>query len=146
MTDRTVIQSITHRPVVTTSTQSTAYQAACLMTRANCGSVLVVDADGALIGIFTERDLMSRVVAKALDPEKTLLADVMTKNPRSIAPDVTVSDAVLLMVERGFRHLPILTANSKIIGVFSLRDASPREVSEADSLAEYLDKINDAPA
>lgn len=146
MTERTVIQSVTQRQPVTTSAQSNAYQAACMMTKGNCGSVLIVDADGALIGIFTERDLMTRVVAKALDPEKTLLSDVMTKNPHSIAPDVTVSDAVLLMVERGFRHLPILSASSKIIGVFSLRDASPREVSEADSLAEYLDKINDAPA
>jgi CBS domain-containing protein len=145
MTDRTVIQSITQRPVVTTSTQSSAYQAAGIMTKANCGSILIVDAAGALLGIFTERDVMTRVVAKGLDPEKTLLSEVMTKNPRFIAPDTTVSDAVLLMLERGFRHLPILSASSKIIGVFSIRDASPREISDADSLAQYLDQVNDAP-
>src|SRR5450631_2127669 len=103
MTERTVIQSITQRPVVTTSTQSNAYQAACIMSKANCGSVLIVDAAGALLGIFTERDVMTRVVAKGLDPEKTFLSDVMTKNPRFIAPDTTVTDAVLLMLERGFR-------------------------------------------
>ena len=146
MTERTVIQSVTQRPTITTSAQTNVYQAACLMTKGNRGSVLIVDPAGALIGIFTERDLMTRVVAKALDPEKTTLFDVMTKNPRSITPDVTVADAVLLMVEHGFRHLPVLSATGAIIGVFSMRDASPREISEADSLAEYLDKINDAPA
>ena len=114
------------------------------MNKANCGSVLVVDSAGALLGIFTERDIMIRIVAKGLDPEKTILSDVMTKNPRSIAPDTAVSEAVLLMLEHGYRHLPILSASSKILGVFSIRDASPREISEADSLAEYFDQINDA--
>jgi CBS domain-containing protein len=144
MTERTVIQFISQRPVVTTSSQSSAYQAACIMTKANCGSVLVVDSSGALLGIFTERDVMTRIVAKRRNPEKTFLSEVMTKNPRSIAPDTAVSDAVLLMLENGYRHLPILSSSSKIIGVFSIRDASPREISEADCLAEYLDQINDA--
>ena len=146
MTDRTVIQSITYRPAVTASAQSSAYHAACIMAGAHCGSVVAVDSAGALIGIFTERDVMTRIVAKGLNPEKTLLSDVMTKHPRSVAPDTPVSDAVLLMREHGFRHLPILSASSKIMGVFSIRDASPREISEADDLAEYLDQINDAPA
>jgi CBS domain-containing protein len=145
MTERTVIQSITQKPVVTASTQSSAYQAACIMTKANCGSILIVDDAGALLGIFTERDLMTRVVSKGLAPENTLLSEVMTKNPHFVAPDLPVSDAVLLMLERGFRHLPILSASSKIIGVFSIRDASPREISDADSLAQYLDQVSDVP-
>jgi CBS domain-containing protein len=144
MAERTVIQSITQRPTVTTSAQSSVYQAACLMTKANCGSVLVVSSAGALLGIFTERDLMTRIVAKGRDPKTTFLSEVMTKNPRTIAPDTAVSEAVLLMLEGGFRHLPILSASARILGVFSIRDASPHEISEADSLAEYLDQINDA--
>jgi CBS domain-containing protein len=114
------------------------------MTRANCGSVLIVEAPGTLLGIVTERDLMTRVLAKALDPQTTRVADVMTRNPYCVAPDVLVSDAVLIMIERGFRHLPIVSTAGKIMGVFSVRDALPREVGTAVSLAEFHDQVNDA--
>jgi CBS domain-containing protein len=144
MSERTVIQSIVQRPLVSATLQSTVFQVAGTMTKANCGSVLVIDSAGAMLGIFTERDVMTRVVAKGLAPDKTVLADVMTKNPRSIPPETKVSDAVLMMLEYGFRHLPILAPSGKILGVFSIRDASPHEISDANSMAEYLDQINDA--
>lgn len=93
---------------------------------------------------MTERDLMTRVVAKALSPEKTLVVDVMTRNPHCVAPDRLVSDAVLIMIERGFRHLPIVSAAGRILGVFSVRDALPREIGNAVSLAEFHEQVNDA--
>jgi CBS domain-containing protein len=55
-----------------------------------------------------------------------------------------VADAVLIMIERGFRHLPIVSHQGKILGVFSVRDALPREVNTAVSLAEFNDQVNDA--
>ena len=114
------------------------------MTKANCGSVLIIDGAGVMQGILTERDLMTRVLAKALDAEKTLVLEVMTHHPLCVAPEMTVSDAVLILLERGFRHLPIVTSAGKILGVFSIRDALPREIDSAVSLAEFRDSVNDA--
>jgi CBS domain-containing protein len=106
--------------------------------------VLIIEVGGPLLGIVTERDLMTRVLAKALDPSATTVAQVMTRNPRCVPPQMKVADAVLIMIERGFRHLPIVDQNEKILGVFSVRDALPREVNTAVSLAEFNDQVNDA--
>lgn len=140
MDKRTALQSLPRRPVLTVSRHTSTYEAACLMTKAHCGSVLIVDDGGSLLGIFTERDLMTKVVAKALVPQQTPVSDVMTCNPQTIAPDTGVSDAVLLMKECGFRHLPVLSSSAKILGVFSIRDALPQELIDADQLADHLDQ------
>ncbi len=144
MSERTVFQSISQRHVISLGPTATIYKAACVMTRANCGSVLVIDQNSELIGILTERDLMTRVLAKGIDPQTALVADIMTRGPYCVTPETKVSDAVLIMIERGFRHLPIVTAQHKILGVFSVRDAMPREVSNAVSLAEFHEQVNDA--
>jgi CBS domain-containing protein len=144
MAERTVFQSMSQRHVVSLGPHATIWDAACLMTKANCGSVLIVDTASALLGIVTERDLMTRVLAKALNPATTLVSEIMTRNPRCVGPDVLVSDAVLIMIERGFRHLPIMGAGSKILGVFSVRDALPREIGTAVELAEFHEQVNDA--
>jgi signal-transduction protein with cAMP-binding, CBS, and nucleotidyltransferase domain len=114
------------------------------MTRANCGSVLVIDNTNTLLGIVTERDMMTRVLAKSMDPQTTTVADIMTRNPHCVPPETKVTDAVLMMIERGFRHLPIVNHANKILGVFSSRDAMPRELQAAESLAEFNDKMNDS--
>lgn len=144
MSERTVSQSLTGKRVLTVEPETSAYDAACIMTRANCGSVLVVAATGAMVGILTERDLMTKVVARALDPVKTTAAEIMTSQPRFVAPDTRVADAVLIMKEGGFRHLPILASAGKIVGMFSIRDATPQEVSEANRQAEYAELVEDA--
>ena len=144
MPERTVFQSMSQKHVISLGPNASIWEAACVMTRANCGSVLIVDLPGTLLGIVTERDLMTRVLAKALNPEKTLVSDVMTRSPHCVAPETLVSDAVLIMIERGFRHLPIVSTAGKILGVFSVRDALPREIGNAVSLAEFHDQVNDA--
>ena len=144
MTERTVIQSITQRHLISLAPVATIYKAACVMTQANCGSVLVIDSNGELVGILTERDLMTRVLAKNVDPQKTLVQDIMTRGPYCVPPETKVTDAVLIMIERGFRHLPIVSADRKIRGVFSVRDALPREINSAASLAEFHEQVNDA--
>jgi CBS domain-containing protein len=143
MAERTVIQSMSQRHVVSLGPDASVHEAACVMTRANVGSVLIVDTAGAMLGILTERDLMTRVLAKALDPAGTPVSKVMTRHPQCIAPDAKVADAVVIMIERGFRHLPIV-AEGRILGVFSVRDALPREVSAAVSIADFKEQVNDA--
>lgn len=135
---------MSQKHVVSLASHASVRDAACIMTRSNCGSVLIVDAPATLVGIVTERDLMTRVLAKALNPEETRVSEVMTRNPYCVAPETLVSDAVLIMIERGFRHLPIVNAQAKILGVFSVRDALPREINSAVQLAEFNDQINDA--
>jgi CBS domain-containing protein len=144
MTERTVFQSMSQRHVVSLPPHASVSEAACVMTKANCGSVLILDASGKMLGILTERDLMTRVLAKALNPQTTIVSEVMTHNPQTIVPEAKVSEAILIMIERGFRHLPIVSPPSKIWGVFSVRDALPREIGNAISLAEFHDQVNDA--
>ena len=144
MPERTVFQSIPQKHVLSLGPLATVREAACAMTRANCGSVLIMEPPDRLLGILTERDLMHRVRARSLDPERTRVREVMTPNPRCIAPETPVSDAVLIMLERGFRHLPIVADGHKILGVFSIRDAMPRELSAAISQAEFNEQVNDA--
>jgi CBS domain-containing protein len=113
------------------------------MTRAGRGSVLVMEPPDSLLGILTERDLMTRVLARGLDPDTTPVRAIMTPNPICIPPETKVSDAVVLMLERGFRHLPIVSG-AKIYGVFSARDALPREIGAALSQTEFNEQVNDA--
>jgi CBS domain-containing protein len=143
MADRTVFQSIPKKHVLSLGPQANVWEAACAMTRANCGSVLVMEPPDRLLGIVTERDLMTRVLARALEPRQTPLSQVMTPHPQCVAPETKVSDAVLIMIERGFRHLPVVGPDHKILGVFSIRDALPREIGVALSDAEFQDQVND---
>ncbi len=143
MTERTIFQAMSRRHVLSVLPSATVHDAACVMTRANCGSVLVIDHASQMVGIVTERDMMTRVVAKALDLQ-TPVSKIMTPNPQCVKPELKVADAVLIMIERGFRHLPVVADNGKILGVFSVRDAMPREVNAAVSLSEFNEQVNDS--
>src|SRR3954470_6605347 len=114
MAERTVFQSMSHKKVLPVPPQATIHDAACAMTRANCGSVLIMEPPDKLLGILTERDLMTRVLARALDPKTTLVSEVRTAHPLCVPPEMKVSDAVVIMLERGFRHLPIVGPAGKI--------------------------------
>jgi len=94
------------------------------MTEQACGSILVCDGDE-LCGIFTERDLMTRVVGKGLDPKTTPLRAVMTHNPDCIVSTETAREALRRMDEFGYRHLPVVE-DGQVLGVISMRDM-PRE-------------------
>ena len=144
MSERTIFQAMSRRHVLSLAPTASVHEAACVMTRANCGSVLIIDHASQLLGIVTERDLMTRVLAKAVDPVSTTVAKIMTHSPMCVKPELKVADAVLLMIEHGFRHLPVVADNGKILGVFSVRDALPREVNTAVSLSEFNEQVNDA--
>lgn len=144
MTERTVFQSLTQKRVIRLSPQANVREAAGVMTRANCGSVLIMEPPDRLLGILTERDLMTRVLAKGLDAQATTVGAVMTAQPMCVPPEMRVSDAVVIMIERGFRHLPIVEAGGKVLGVFSVRDALPREIGAALSQTEFNEQVNDA--
>ncbi|MGQ0675867.1 MAG: CBS domain-containing protein [Rhodospirillales bacterium] len=85
------------------------------------GAVLI-GKDGVLEGIFSERDLLMRVIAKGLDPDRTPLYRAMTPNPETVTPGQTATEALELMHKRGFRHLPVVGEDGKVIGIVALRD------------------------
>jgi CBS domain-containing protein len=99
-----------------------------LMESRSVGAVMVI-AEDQLVGICTERDIVFRVVAKGLDANATCLADVMTAGPQTIAPDKPFGYALLLMHERGFRHLPVVQ-NGKVVGMVSSRSALDPSLEE----------------
>lgn len=96
------------------------------------GSVAVVDDDGRLVGIFTGRDAVCRVMACDRDAKATPLADVMTPNPTSMSPDHSAIDALRLMWDGGFRHVP-LVKQGKVMGVVSRGDFKGLEQSQHET-------------
>ena len=100
---------------------ATVKEACQAMRDRRAGSVLVAEADGVLVGIFTGRDAVCRVLAVGADASATRLMDVMTANPATMSPGHTAIDALRLMWDRGFRHVPFLKAG-KVAGVVSRGD------------------------
>lgn len=100
--------------------EATVIEAARLMTEFNIGAVPVLRA-GELIGIFSERDLMRRVVAGGRSPAMTKVSEVMTSKPQTVSADSDLEECMQMMQEAGFRHLPVMEGN-KLRGVVSLRD------------------------
>jgi CBS domain-containing protein len=110
------------------------------------GVVLVADKGHHLIGLLSERDVMTNVTAKKLDPEKTRLRDVMFTDIIKLTESATASDAIQTMVNGRIRHLPVVTDENEIVGLISLRyllhDRIRELAEELDGLEAYL---NDAP-
>jgi CBS domain-containing protein len=98
-----------------------AAEAARLMMGFDIGAIVVVDDTGKLTGIVTERDIARRVVAARLDPEKTTVGQIMSRNPDTLAPGDSPLNALELMWVRSFRHLPVVE-NNRVVGMVSIRD------------------------
>ena len=128
MFDQPVRSVMQRREVLKAPPQTLVSKAAKLMADKNVGAVMVVE-DKRLVGIFTERDIVFRVVAQGLDARTTRLADVMTPAPDTIDPDKSFGYALLIMHERGFRHLPVIQ-DSKLVGIVSSRSAMDPELEE----------------
>ncbi len=94
--------------------------AAKLMRDKKIAAVLVMEGER-LVGIVTERDMTTRVVAAGLNPETAVIADIMTANPDTLSPDDTAQDAIRMMISRNYRHLPVVDG-AKVVGMVSVRD------------------------
>lgn len=109
-----------------------------MMATAQVGAVLVVD-DGALRGIFTERDAVFRVMAAGLDPDATPISRVMTQAPMTLSADKPLGTALALMQKHGFRHVPVIDAG-RLLGVVSARKALDPELEEFVAEARRRDR------
>ena len=117
-----------------------------LMVQHNIGAVPVLQ-DGELVGIFSERDLMTRVVTGGKDPASTRVSQVMTEDPLTVAPNDALETCMTLMKRHGFRHLPVC-AGREVKGVISLRDILLHNLDEKDDevrmMRAYLHSTPDA--
>lgn len=118
------------RRVHSIEADKTALEGARFMMEHNIGALPVLR-DGELVGIFSERDIMNRVVAAGRGPGTTKISEVMTANPKSVSVTETVENCVFLMREFGFRHLPI-TDGKQLKGLVSLRDILMRVMADRD--------------
>jgi CBS domain-containing protein len=120
--------------------QVTVSEAVREMNRHKVGSVMVMDA-GRLIGIFTERDVLTRVVAAEVDPKSRTVGDVMTKNPITIDMDATLQGVMDLFAQVRCRHLPVLK-DDQVCGMVSIGDVSrwlaDAHRDEAEQLRQYI--------
>ena len=122
---RQISEMVCHQDPVTMAPDATVQDACKVMRDKRVGAILVTKNDS-LIGIFTARDTVGRVVAEHLDPAKTSLAEVMTKNPDAMPAGTTAIEALRRMQDGGFRHVPIVQ-DGKLLGVVSKGDFSGRE-------------------
>jgi len=103
-------------------------EAARRMAAKNTGAVMVVE-NALLVGIFTERDAVFRVLAKGLDANTTPLSAVMTSDPATLGPGKSYGHALLLMQEKGFRHVPVVDGDH-VLGIVSARNAMDPDLEE----------------
>jgi CBS domain-containing protein len=110
------------------------------MTSHKVGATLVMEG-GRLVGIFTEPDVLSRVVAAGLDPATTPMERVMTPNPITVASTTTIEEVMALFTNKRFRHLPVMD-NGRLVGLISIGDILRRMVDmhrhEAEQLKQYI--------
>ena len=117
-----IIPDIIHNQTISgLSAKRPVLEGAKLMAEKNVAAIVVISDDGKLSGIVTERDLTQRVLAKGLDPDKTTIGDIMTKDPDTLSPGDSALDALELMSVRKYRHLPVVE-NGEVVGMVSIRD------------------------
>jgi CBS domain-containing protein len=121
---------LSNQVTISAEAQQTVLDVARMMVEHNIGAVPVLQ-DGRLTGIFSERDLMIRVVVDGKDPARTLVSQVMTEDPLTVAPNDPLETCMTLMRRHGFRHLPVC-AGRELKGVISLRDILLHNLDEKD--------------
>ena len=128
---------IARTPLVAISPEATVKEAVRTMAQESIGAIGVTDRNG-LVGIFSERDLMLRVVLEKRDPERTRIREVMTSPVETIQRDSTADDALKIMLEKHIRHLPIIDRDGMLCGMISMRNLLHDKVEE---LTDQLDSL-----
>jgi CBS domain-containing protein len=137
---RSIRSIVATQPPLTAPQSATVLEAALLMKKHEKGALLVVDGTR-LIGIFTERDALIRVIATGRDPAATRLAEVMTPQPQTIHPDEPFLHAMRIMHKGRFRHLPVAEFG-RPLGMLSARDALDEDIYDLRlHLAQHEDSL-----
>lgn len=122
--------------VVTAAPEMTVLEAAQLMNGKGIGAVLVMEGDE-IRGIFTERDVMRRVVSERRDPATTTVREVMTAGPVATATETTIDECAEIMTRRRIRHLPVVSAG-KLTGIVTIGDLLAWQLAEQATTIAHL--------
>ncbi len=132
---------IARTPLVTVRPETTVMQAVRVMDQQSIGAVAVMDGND-LVGIFSERDLMLRVISERKDPERTLVQNVMTFPVETIHRDCLCDEALKVMLDKHIRHLPIVDRDGSLAGMISMRSLLHNKIEDLtgqlDSLEAYF--------
>ncbi len=124
--------------VVTIGVADTVLTAATLMNERAIGGLVVLDG-GKVSGIFTERDILRRVVAKRRDPASTLVRDVMTTPVAFCRQETTLEECRAVMTEKRIRHLPVVDARG-VCGIVTIGDLMAHDVTDREATIQYLNE------
>ena len=116
----------------------TVYKAIELMSLKNIGGLLITDAYGKLLGIFTERDYARKLILKGKSSKDTLIGEIMTENPVTVSPDNSIEDCMKTMTNRFIRHLPVVD-DGELVGMISIGDVVRYIMDEQRGIIEDLD-------
>lgn len=131
----TSVQTLAMKNLLTAPPTATVREAVERMAERRVGAILVVD-DGKLVGIFSERDAMQRVLAVGLDANRTPLSEVCTHELRVVERKAPVKECVDLVKRHGVRHVPVVDADGKPVGILSSRDFLSYVINELEELIE----------
>jgi CBS domain-containing protein len=140
MVMRKMSDIVRHQDPLTLPPDVTVQEACRHMRDRRVGAVLVTEADHHLIGIFTGRDAVHRVLAEGKSADRTTLSEVMTRDPTSMPPGQTTIEALRLMQDGRYRHVPIVD-DGKVVGIVSRFDFSGLEVDRLDEETGLWERI-----
>lgn len=140
MTQRQMSDLVRHQSPLTLPATATVKEACRKMAERRVGAVLVTK-NRELVGIFTGRDAVARVLAEGRDGKTTALGEVMTKNPTSATPGCTAIECLRLMQDCGFRHVPIVSRDGAVVGVVSRGDFRGSEQDRLDEETGLWERI-----
>jgi CBS domain-containing protein len=142
MTTVSDILSTKGSKVLSIHPDATVIQAALRMNEHRVGSLVVTDADDQIVGMFTERDVLTRVVGEHRDPATTLVSDVMTTEVACCRPETSIDEARSAMKNRRIRHMPVIDDNQHVHGLISIGDLNAHLANSQEQtihlLQEYL--------
>jgi CBS domain-containing protein len=119
--DNTVRSALSGRMPICLTTEQTVRDAAAVLSENGIGAAPVL-AGERLVGIFSERDILRRVVAAGRDAGAMRVAEAMTHDPRTVSTTTSLVEALALMIEGNFRHLPVVDGDGRVIAMLSMRD------------------------
>jgi CBS domain-containing protein len=133
------------RKVATAAHESTVQEAAAILREGDIGILPIVDPEGVLVGLLTDRDIVVRAVADGLDITNTHVGEIMTSDLFTASPDDFVFQAIRTMGEKQVRRIPIVESDGKLAGILSLADIA-LEMEDEREIAETLEEISSGAA
>jgi len=138
----TKVQQVMQIDLVTVTPKTSVYEAARLMDEENVGTVLIVGEQKKLLGMITDRQIVTRVIAHKRDLGTTTVDEIMTKWPMTIFPESTCKEALDIMGDYGYRRLPV-EKDGKLIGIISMSDLAPVVEFDDECISDMVKELSD---